>query len=398
MNYENIKSKINIDSDLFIDTKESKDAWIVDKLTKKKYLDCFSQFASQPFGWNSPYFEEYKDRLADAAINKIANSDIMTEEYAIFIDKFSNICKDFQKFFFIEGGSAGVENAIKTAFDWKCQRLGMNKPNELDIIHFKDSFHGRGGYAISLTNNSKTDHKTKLFPKFPWTRVTKDNKGLETAEAALKFGNVAAIIVETIQGEPGDFHFEKEFLNKLKKLSDHYDCLMILDEVQCGGGITGTWWAYQQKCDFTPDLMCFGKKMQVCGFSANLNKLNKIKDHVFNVSSRISSTWGGNSVDMVRSSIIIEIIEKHKILENVKKIGNYLLNELNRIGLDNVRGLGLMIAFDAKTKEIRDSLLEKLNQDMIILPCGEKSIRFRPHLTFTGNDVDSAISILKKHL
>lgn len=409
------------DTAFVIDLERSKGSWIVNAETGRKHLDCFSQFASQPLGWNHPKVNGQRDRLAKAATHKVANSDMYCAEYAEFVEAFANITPDFEKYFFISGGALGVENALKCAFDWKANKIIQNRKQTpsfhhhleqtLDVIHFNEAFHGRTGYTLSLTNNPKIvdNPKTRWFPKFKWTRVLNPKlwhpiqKGkverlerivLDEMTAALTRGKVAAIILEPIQGEGGDNHFRKEFFEKVKQLADTYEAMLIFDEVQTGMGLTGKMWAYEH-FGVIPDLMCFGKKVQTCGFCARTDKLNEFENNVFTEPSRINSTWGGNIVDMVRSTIYMDIIEEENLVENAKNMGKYFLDGIKSMGVLNPRGRGLMIAFDLSSEKERDAVLNRMD-GVLALPCGTESIRFRPHLDITQTDIDFALSAIKK--
>lgn len=393
--------------EMVLDLIASRGSWVVDKITKKKYLDLGSQYASMAVGWNHPGIS-YRFPF-QVVSNKIANPDCYTESYASFVEELSSITPDFDHYFFIEGGSAAVENALKAAFDWKAQKLNLNEEevNKLDVIHLKQAFHGRGGYALSLTNT--VAQKTALFPKFKWTRINNPKlkfpvveseatretiEALNQAEEALKTKQVAAIILETIQGEGGDHHFSKEFLLGLRSLADQYEALLIFDEIQCGMGITGKYWAYQHY-NVCPDLMCFGKKTQTCGFCST-TRIDSVPTNVFNVSSRICSTWGGNLVDMSRFVLISKIIKEENLVENAKQMGAYLLEKLYRLPVQNVRGKGLMIAFDLEDTEQRDLVLKKLRENCLVLPCGDKSIRLRPHLNINLADANTALNYIEE--
>lgn len=416
---DRLKKHILVDGfHVVVDLKKSKGSWIVDAETGKRYLDCYSQFASQALGWNHQAFKDAdKTRLKKISEFKLANSDMYSEVYADFVETFASICPDFNHFFFIEGGSCGVENALKAAFDWKCQinpEWQVDDGNRLDVIHFKDAFHGRTGYSLSLTNTGAM--KTKWYPKFPWTRVVNpkmpwarglglyepvkfslEDQALTEMETALKRGNVAAIIFETIQGEGGDNHFRWQFFEKVRCLATKYEAMLILDEVQCGMGLTGEWWAYNHT-SIKPDMICFGKKAQVCGFACN-KRIEQAPDHVFKQSGRINSTWGGNFVDMERSRLIINIMKEQNLIENAANVGTYFLEMLMCLSFDNVRGSGLMLAFDLPTEGERDVFIGKLHDHgLLALKSGHKGIRFRPALTFSKDDVDDAINIIKKAL
>lgn len=423
---ERLKKHILVDGfHVVVDLNGSEGSWIMDTETGERYLDCYSQFASQPFGWNYlPFLRKDMSRLEEISPYKLANSDMYSAIYADFVEAFASITPDFKHYFFIEGGALGVENALKAAFDWKCQLRPVfqgKDGQDLDVIHLEQAFHGRTGYTLSLTNSGET--KTKWYPKFGWTRVgnpkintdhqkrvgsimfEEDMKFIEGVtlaemEQALLKGNVAAVIIETIQGEGGDNHFRPEFFQEVRKLCDQYEAMMILDEVQCGMGLTGTWWAYEQM-GVKPDMLCFGKKTQVCGFCAN-ERIDLAPENVFKKSGRINSTWGGNVVDMERARLIIEVMKERNLVEHAAKVGQYFLNQLQSLEypeISNVRGRGLMLAFDLPDGERRDEVITQLHEKgLLALKCGEKSIRFRPALTFSEQDVDDAIYFIKNTL
>lgn len=410
---------------LVIDLKKSKASYIAD-VNGEEYLDMFSMYASSPVGYNNPHILANKHQLEEVAINKLAISDIYPQEYADFVETFERVAmpKELSYLFFIDGGALAVENALKAAFDWKT-RLNLSKginQEASQVIHFKQAFHGRSGYTLSLTN-TKDPRKYMYFPKFDWPRITNpkltfpitedsleetlklEKEALEQIHAAINKNphDVACIIIEPIQSEGGDNHFRKEFLQELRNICDQHDILLIFDEVQTGIAMTGKMWGYQNY-DVIPDLIAFGKKTQVCGILANREKFDRVEHHVFKESSRINSTFGGNLVDMVRFKLILEVIEKDNLIEGAKEKGAYLLNQIEKLvsehpNLSNARGLGLICAFDFDTEEARDAFTSAaLDHKLIILGCGDKSIRFRPHLTVTIEDIDKTFEIIRKLL
>jgi L-lysine 6-transaminase len=264
---------------------------------------------------------------------------------------------------------------------------------------------------MSLTNTDP--EKTKWFPKIRWTRVinpkiTQDlektikdeNQALGQMKMTMQSSQVAAVIFETIQGEGGDNHFRSSFFKEVRSLCDQYKVMFILDEVQCGMGLTGKWWAYE-RMGVTPDMICFGKKSQVCGF-ASTRRIEEAPEHVFKKSGRINSTWGGNFVDMERARLIIEVIKERRLVEHAATVGEYFLKELESLSggeVTNVRGKGLMLAFDLPTNERRDEVIHDLHENgLLALKSGSHSIRFRPALTFSLEDVHDAIHFIKKTL
>ena len=373
-----------------VNQKKSLGSWIVD-LDGNKYLDCYSQLASQPLGWNHKVLVNAKQELGEVAMHKIANSDMYTEQYASFVEKFSGITPDISHYFFIDGGALAVENALKAAFDWKAKKLGLTSDediNTLDVFHLGNAFHGRTGYTLSLTNT--TPEKTALFPKFQWNRIW----SIEDEEE-LMHDRVAAMVVEPIQGEGGDNHFVPELFPLMRKWADDNDAILIFDEVQTGVGLTGNMWCYEH-FGIVPDMMCFGKKTQVCGFCST-DRIDEVEHNVFNDSCRINSTWGGNIVDMVRFSHIMDAIEEEKLIDNAHEVGSHLENALNNLDvISNVRGMGLMIAFDLDTPDLRDRMVSLLQEDMIVLKSGTHSIRLRPALTFSKQDADSAVTFISR--
>lgn len=410
--------------DFVMDLHESRDFILRDLRNGKEYLDFFTCFASIPLGYNHPKLSNvnFIDYLGRAALTKTSNSDIYTEEYATFIKTFGKIAlpKEFKHTFFIDGGALAVENALKVAFDWKIRKnLAngiINKGQQ--IIHFRHAFHGRTGYTMSLTNTDP--NKTALFPKFQWPRISNPkitfplenyiDEVIKLEEQAIQEiyqtiknnpNDIAAIIIETIQGEGGDNHFRPEFLQKLRQISDENEIMLIFDEVQTGMGITGTFWAFEQM-GVTPDIFAFGKKSQVCGIAAT-NRVDEVEDNVFRKSSRINSTWGGNLVDMVRSTRYLEIIEEDFILDNVKLQGKVLAGEMSRLQnefpkiVSNVRNRGLFGAFDLPDADLRKRIIDELfKQGLFILPCGERSIRFRPALNVKADVIMEGFEMINR--
>ena len=326
--------------------------------------------------------------------------------------------------FFVAGGGLAVENALKAAMDWKVRKnikKGISDEKGMKIIHFQEAFHGRTGYTLSLTNTDPI--KTDYFPKFDWPRITNPKLTFPVTDEVLKDviakeaqaykeirqsfkdnpDDIAAIIIEPIQGEGGDNHFRPEFMQGLRKLADKYEAMLIFDEVQTGCGITGKFWAHEH-FDIEPDIIAFGKKMQVCGIMAG-KRIDEVEDNVFNFSGRINSTWGGNLVDMLRGLKYVEIITEDNLVENAAKVGEYFMGKLHELGtkfpdaITNIRGKGLFIAFDCKCGESRSKLRELCFENgLATLVCGTKSIRFRPSLTLTTEEVDFAIKTMEATL
>jgi L-lysine 6-transaminase len=190
---------------------------------------------------------------------------------------------------------------------------------------------------------------------------------------------------------------------ELRRLADEHEFLFILDEIQSGMGITGKMWAIQHT-DVMPDIIAFGKKAQVCGIIAG-KRIDEVKGNVFEESSRINSTWGGNLVDMVRSTRFLEIIEEENLLVHTDKVGAKMMAGLESIAeeskgvMSNVRGKGLMIAYDLPAPDKRDQMFKTLTQNGLkALKSGVQSIRFRGMLDTPEDVVDQALEVVAKSL
>ena len=217
--------------------------------------------------------------------------------------------------FFVEGGALAVENALKCAFDWKSRRNEARAAPRRwgpQVLHLTRAFHGRSGYTLSLTNTDPV--KTDRFPKFDWPRIDVAGHHLPARASTWRRSrrprrvrwprprrpsaahphDIACFIAEPIQAEGGDNHMRPSSCRRCSSCASDNDALFVLDEVQTGVGITGTPWAYQQ-LGLEPDIVAFGKKVQLGGIMAG-RRVDEVPDNVFTgVSGRINSTWGGAS-------------------------------------------------------------------------------------------------------
>jgi L-lysine 6-transaminase len=409
--------------ELVLDLDASRGSTLVDARDGTRYLDLFTFFASSALGMNHPALAddpEFQSELARVAANKPSNSDVYSVPLARFVDTFARVLGDpaLPHYFFIDGGALAVENALKVAFDWKSRRneaRGLDPDLGSQVLHLRNAFHGRTGYTMSLTNTDPV--KVARYPKFSWPRIpapavngtadvaAAEREALAAARAAFEQNpnDIACFIAEPIQGEGGDNHFRAEFLHQMQALSHEFDALFIVDEVQTGCGLTGTAWAYQQ-LGLEPDIVAFGKKTQVCGIMAG-RRVDEVPDNVFEVSSRINSTWGGNLTDMVRSRRILEVIERDDLFDNARTQGERLLQGLRALAdkydfLTDVRGRGLMCAFTLPTAEMRNQIITQLREQerVLVLGCGDDSIRFRPALTVSPAEIDQGLAALDRVL
>jgi len=410
--------------DVVLDLDRSSGVRLYDAKYNRTFLDMFSCFASAPLGFNHPRLAEpeFVARLGRIAVNKPSNADLYTVEMAEFVDTFRSVAQPaaMPHLFVIEGGTLGVENAMKTAMDWKVRKNLARGRGEVGtrVLHFEQCFHGRSGYALACTNTDPI--KTMYFAKLDWPRVhnpklsfpvtaavleqvaAAERRAVAEIEAAFAADphGICAILIEPIQAEGGDNHFRPEFLRELRRLADEHEAFLIFDEVQTGLGTTGKMWAFEH-FGVVPDAIAFGKKVQLGGCWVG-PRVDEVADNVFHIPSRINSTWGGNLVDMVRSARILETIAAEDLVENAARVGARLLAGLQAIAerhpdrVSNARGRGCFAAFDLPDKAGRDALRRAcFEHGLLVLNCGERSIRFRPALVATASDIDEALALLE---
>lgn len=399
-------------------------------IEERTLLDFYTQFAAWPVGYNHPSLlaPDFLKTLTRVAINKIANSDIVTVEKAHYVKTMSEVAiqDGLDYLFIISGGALAVENALKAATDWKI-RLNFSKgilipDHEYRIAHFKDAFHGRSGYTMTLTNTDPD--KVRFFPKFTnWPRITNPavifplEENLETVKAredqafaeldaayAQNPHTLAAVILESIQAEGGDHHFRPEFWQRLRRWTEERDVILICDEVQSGCGLTGKFWAYQHN-GIVPDVISFGKKMQVCGILANKAKFDRVHDNCFQLAGRLNSTWGSDLVDMVRATRLLEIIRDEHLVQNAAEMGNFLLEGIEQLQTEfsdlifNARGRGLMAAFDFKNPSLRGAFVGEMRRNRVLtLTCGTRTIRLRPLLDVQKTHIQAYLDAAARSL
>jgi len=412
---------------IVLDLAKSHGTRLVDARDSTEYLDFYTFFGSAPLGMNPPgLFDDPTTRseLVEAAANKPANAEVPTVQLAEFVTTFTRVLGDpaLPHLFLIEGGALAVENALKCAFDWKSRRneaAGRSPELGTRVLHLRHAFHGRSGYTLSLTNTDPV--KTDRYPKFDWPRISSPAvrfpleahraeveaaEELALAEAKAAFEayphDIACFIAEPIQCEGGDRHLRSEFLLAVQDLCHQYDALFVVDEVQTGAGATGTPWCYQQ-LGLAPDLVAFGKKVQLGGVMAG-RRVDEVAENVFRTSGRIDSTWGGNLTDMVRSRRLLELVEQTGAMANAATVGQHLLARLVELeqawpkAVSNARGRGFVAAIDLATRELRSSVLTMLwsEEHVIAFGCGERTLRLRPALSMTADEVDAGCDAMNR--
>ncbi|WP_433871320.1 L-lysine 6-transaminase [Saccharopolyspora sp. CA-218241] len=391
-----------------------------------EYLDMTMYFSSAPLGHGHPALREpeFEAELLRVSRVKPSNPDFATVQQARFAETFARVVgvPELPLLFFIDGGTLAVENALKVAFDWKTKvnaRAGIGVRGSR-VLHLERAFHGRSGYTMSLTNTDPT--KVRDYPMFDWPRIPspaiepgprwdvddllpEEVVALEAAGAALRrYGReIACFVYEPIQGEGGDRHLRPRFLQAVQELCREHDVLTVADEVQTGA-LTGQAWAHEA-LGLEPDLVAFGKRMQVCGVMGGRRVLD-VADNAFREPSRISSTWGGSLTDMVRATRVLEVVERDALFAHSARMGDLLLRELRVLAqefpsvLRDARGRGLMCAVGFHAPEQRDAALRSARegQRTLFLPSGTDSLRCRPPLAVRPDEIADAVGALRAAL
>lgn len=405
------------DSSIFgirLDFEKSKGSYIYDKNTRRSYLDFFGLYASSALGFNHKTFSdpEFQKEFRRIAPIKVPNCEIITDEAQSFLKEFSGHkdMRGFKYFHFCCTGALAIETAIKIALDQK----GSTRAK---ILSFKESFHGINSYGGFTTDRfppvstrlsgfpKMTGWKKLNTPKIVYRNNSIDSKATQKSlerfkkelEACVKtYGreNIAALLVEPIQATYGDSFYPKEFFRYVRSFCTKNKICLIFDEIQVGFATTGKMW-YFQHTGIEPDIVTFGKKTQVSGVMVKKNF-----DKIFQTPVRLEVTWDGDLLDMVRCKYILRAYQKYNILKNVNERSRQLFEGLKGIPqLKNLRGQGLIIAFDFDTKEQRDNFFKKaIRNGFICNRTRTHTVRLRPNLNVNSKEVNEALDIIKKSL
>jgi len=361
--------------DINIDFKKSKGSYVFDKRTNKPFLDLFSMFSSLPLGYNHPIFDaSFDQKIKHISHLRMSNNLFHSEELEDFEKKFLNI--SFHKnLHFCSTGALAVEAALKCGYEYK-------KDPKAIVLGVKNSFHGINSWGfVTDSEISSVRNRVINYPKNNWELHSLDAL-IEELENITK--NISSVIVEPIQCTAGDVYLDVTKLKKIQDLCNKNDICFIVDEIQTGFGVTGEMW-YSKMIGLNPDIVIFGKKSQICGIIVN----DKYSEAIHSQYRKLEVTFDGELIDAIRSEYILNAIEKNSLLENVKDKSKILRNELSGL-FENYRSVGHLIAFDFQNKQERDdfALNAYLNR-LLVNPTGEKSIRIRPNLAFSDNELDA---------
>jgi acetylornithine/N-succinyldiaminopimelate aminotransferase len=354
----------------------------------KKYLDFVSGIAVFALGYQK---KEYNDALK-AQIDKI----IHTSNYyynlpAIEAAKKLKEISGMDRVFFTNSGAEAVEGAIKTARKYAYLKDGTT---DHEIIAMNHSFHGRTMGALSVTGNA---HYREAFAPMIGHIQFADLNDFDSV-ASLVTDKTCAILFETVQGEGGIYPATKDFMRRVRALCDERDILMILDEIQCGMGRTGTMYAWQ-RFGVKPDVMTTAKALG-CGVPVGAFLMTeKVGAHSLAAGDH-GTTYGGNPLACAAVCKVIELFEKENVLDNVNKTGAYLENRLDELVREFAcvkqrRGVGLLqgIVFDRPVGEI---IKRAMDEGLVLINAGTDIIRFVPPLIIKEEHVDEMIDILRR--
>lgn len=370
---------------IHIDFKKSKGGWVYDKKTDRKYLDFLCHFSSLPFGYSPEFMAstQFEEDIIEVAHMKIAMCEYYSDQRIELARELKqHIPSEYSTFHFACTGSLAVEAAVKASFayhDYKREK----------VISITNSFHGVNSYGNDLSTSSRLDGMPKNFDfqSLPIEHV------LEHPIFLLNRKRIACIVIEPVQCTYGDNWLDVNRLAEIRKACDEHNIVLIYDEVQTGLSL-GTTFYFEQLPDAKPDIVVFGKKFQVSGIAIK-NGFEKIIEDYW----RLSVTWDGDATDMVRSRYILQEIRVRDLHKNMINIGSTIVSELKKNNyLENVRGQGGILAFDLPTKKERDQLYKDCFEDgLMINPTGERTIRLRPNMCTTQEEIEFAISVINKN-
>lgn len=357
-------------------------------LEGKEYLDFGAGIAVFSLGYgNQEYNQALKNQIDKLLHTSNLYYNVPMTEAAEKLLKASGL----SRVFFTNSGTEAVEGAIKAARKYAWLKDGNT---DHEIIAMKHSFHGRSMGALSVTGN--TYYQEPFKPLIGGIKFA-DFNALDSVKQQIT-EKTCAIILETIQGEGGIYPAEPEFLKGIRKLCDEQDILLILDEIQCGMGRTGSMFAFQDY-DVMPDIMTSAKALG-CGVPVGAFVLNEKTAKNSLVPGDHGTTYGGNPFACAAVSKVFELFEEQHILEHVKKITPYFEEKLDMLVdkyefLTARRGKGLMQGLVVAGRPVGEIVTKALENGLIVISAGTDVLRFVPPLIITEHDIDEMVEKLE---
>ena len=378
-------SKFNIR----VDFKKSHDSYLFDKNTDREYLDFFGMYASLPLGYNHSIFktEEFRSELIGASSFKINNCEFVSDETLEFDRLFKEYAGRgiYKHFHYSCTGALAVEAAIKACAEYK-------NHSDIKVLSFNNSFHGVNGYGGFTT--SKFYPANKKLDNLPQPFSVKVDLTIEQVLEALTKNNITCVLIEPIQCSSGDIHHQESVFREIYEMAQAHDVPVIHDEIQIGFGGTGKLWHFEH-LDMIPDLVVFGKKTQLSGIMVK-DEYGKIFSK--GKSTKLEVTWDADALDMIRCKYIIKAYKKYDILGNVNSRASELVSELSKVkNIHNLRNKGLIVGFDLPSVSTRDEAVYRMKENGLICNvAGSTTVRLRPNLAITQQEIKSGIEIIKQ--
>lgn len=357
-------------------------------LNGKKYLDFVAGIAVFALGYNN---KEYNDAIKGQIDKIIHTSNYYYNVPAITAAKKLTDISGMSKVFFTNSGAESIEGAIKAARKYAYLKDGCT---DHEIIAMNHSFHGRTMGALSVTGNPK--YREAFGPMIGHIKFA-DINDFDSVLSQVT-DKTCAILLETVQGEGGIYPANEEFLKQLRALCDEKDILLILDEIQCGMGRTGSMFAWQ-KFGVKPDIMTIAKALG-CGVPVGAFLLSEKVAESSLVAGDHGTTYGGNPLAATAINKVLDLFEENNIIENVVKVGAYLEEKLDMLVnkydcIQTRRGVGLIqgLVFECP---VGDIIKEAMEKGLVLINAGTNIIRFVPPLIIEEKHVDEMISILEQ--
>ncbi len=368
--------------DIKIDFNKSHGSYLFDDKSNKAYLDFFNMYSSLPLGYNHPVFgEQFKSEILSVASIRMANNLFESDLLQSFFRSFSPYTL-YPLVHLTCTGALAIESALKCAMDYKI----VDNPKVLSITK---SFHGVNSWGLATDRFGVTGQRLQNYINNNWENLEIDDliNYLETKN----LDDLVAVVIEPIQATSGDIYLDPVKLQKINQLCNSKKICFILDEIQTGFGSTGTMW-YYEKINLTPDILVFGKKSQVCGIVAH-------ERYNFTISSplqKLQVTFDGELIDAIRARYIIKAYEDGNLVAKAQTRCEQF-REIIANKVENFRAIGHLVAFDFQDTDTRNNFQRKcLESNFLCNKAGERSIRLRPNLAISENEMDHFSQIFKK--
>lgn len=357
----------------------------------KEYLDFAAGIAVQSLGYNNKkYTQALKDQIDKLTHISNLYYSVPMMEAAQKVKKASGM----EKVFFTNSGTEAIEGALKVARKYSYGKYGKDR---YEIIAMNHSFHGRSMGALSVTGNAH--YREPFEPLIGGVRFA-DYNDLESVKAQVT-DKTCGIILETLQGEGGIYPATEEFLKGLRVLCDEKDLILILDEIQCGMGRTGYQFAWQEY-GVEPDVMTCAKALG-CGVPVGAFIVGKKAAESSLAPGDHGTTYGGNPFVCAAVSVVFDLYEEERILENVREVGAYLTEKLDALVqkyefFAERHGKGLIQGIEVTGRPIGEIVTRAQEEGLLIITAGSNVLRFVPPLVITEADVDEMVRKLEKAL